>query len=171
MEQTTLVAEKKERRYLTAEDECTADQNNLVNVKLADGSELLHLEPRRLFPVSAPQNYITLLDEEGTEIAVIRKIADLSDASAEAIRRSLDDYYLVPTIRKLLKQEEKYGILRWTVLTERGEVSFDIRNRMHDIRRLPDGRIRVRDSNDNRYIINGEDSLDAHSRAMLIENM
>lgn len=160
-----------QRIYLSKEDIVRPGMNNLVNVTLATGEQWADLEPRRLFPVSAPVQYITFLDEEGTERCVARALQELSEESRSVVVQSLADYYLVPTIRKILRKEEKYGILHWVVMTERGERAFDIRNRNHDIRMLPDGRVRVRDSNDNRYIIESVESLDTHSRALLIEDL
>ena len=48
---------------------------------------------------------------------------------------------------------------------------FDIRNRNHDIRVYSDGRVRVRDSDDNRYIISDYRTLDKHSRHQLIADL
>ena len=159
------------RVYLTNCDRITKDENNLVNVVYSSGEKADHLEPRRLFPVSFPDKYITFLDENGTEICVARSIGDLDCDSAKVLKDSLDDYYLVPVITRIIRTETKYGILRWTVETDRGVRSFDIRNRSHDIRSLPDGTIRVRDSNDNRYNIKGIESLDSHSRSLLIADL
>ena len=46
----------------------------LVDVELSDGTTFEKLEPRRLFPVSDQNRYIALLDENGTEQAIIRDI-------------------------------------------------------------------------------------------------
>ena len=160
-----------ERIYLTKNDKVEKDENNLVNITLADGIELLHIEPRRLFPVNDHERYITLQNEDGVEVAMIRSISDLSEDSQKVIRASLEDYYLVPKILKIISVVEKYGTLRWTVETERGIKSFDIRNRNHDIRVYRDGRVRVRDSDDNRYTIDDYNALDAHSRSLMIADL
>ena len=156
------------RIYLTSEDKISICENNLIDLTLASGEEFTRLEPRRLFPVSREEEYITLLDENGVEIAVIRSVADLCERSREAIHQSLDDYYLIPHITKIISKAEKYGTLRWTVETDRGIKSFDIRNRNHDIRVYKDGKVRVRDADDNRYTIDDYRKLDAASRAKLL---
>ncbi len=160
-----------ERIYVTSADKITANENNLVNLALSDGREFFALEPRRLFPVSNGNKYITLLDEEGVEMAQIRDLGDLDGESRRVIAASLEDYYLVPTITKILAVSEKYGTLRWTVETDRGIKSFDIRNRNHDIKVYSDGRVRVRDSDDNRYTIADYRALDAHSRVLMIADL
>ena len=156
------------RIYLTKKDNVTECENNLVTLTLEDGTVHDRLEPRRLFPISRESEYITLLDESGVEVAVIRAIKDLNESSAAAIKFGLDDYYLIPHITKIISKQEKYGTLRWTVETDRGIKSFDIRNRNHDIRVYKDGKVRVRDSDDNRYTIDDYRKLDPASRAKLL---
>ena len=159
------------RIYVTEKDNVVRDENNLVNLQLADGTLYNSLEPRRLFPVSHADEYITLLNTEGVEVAIIKSISALNDESERVIRESLDDYYLVPHIKRIISSEEKYGTLRWTVETERGIKNFDIRNRNHDIKVFKDGKVRVRDSDDNRYVIDDYKKLDAHSRSKLIADL
>ena len=161
------------RIYLTKNDKIETYENHLVKLTLAadkgaDAGELVGLEPRRLFPVSNPDSYITLLDEDGKERAVIRSYEDLDAESVAVVKQSLKDYYLVPKILRIISKAEKYGTLRWTVETDRGIIAFDIRNRNHDIHVMRSGFVRVRDANDNRYVIEDCNKLDRHSYALLI---
>ena len=160
-----------ERIYLTNKDKITVNENNLVNLTLQNGVVYEKLEPRRLFPASRIDEYITLLDEEGKEVAVIRKLGDIDAESKEIIEYSLNDYYLVPHITRILTVTEKYGTLHWCVETDRGIHEFDIRNRNHDVKVYSDGRVRVRDSDDNRYIVTDYRKLDKHSRNQLIADL
>ena len=160
-----------DRKYLTREDSVIVAENNLVHLSLADGTAFENLEPRRLFPVNRPNEYITLLDAEGVERAVIRSLDELSPESAKVVRESLEDYYLVPQITRIISAVEKYGNLHWSVETDRGMKEFDIRNRNSDIRIYSDGRVRVRDSDDNRYVIDDWQLLDKHSKALLVADM
>lgn len=156
------------RIYVTGEDRIIPSENNLVDLILADGRVITRLEPRRLFPVSRESEYITLLGEGGAEAAIIKKLSELDADSREVISESLMDFYLVPHILKILSKVEKYGTLRWTVETDRGIKSFDIRNRNHDIRVYKNGAVRVRDSDDNRYTIDNYHNLDPQSKARLL---
>ena len=159
------------RIYLSASDTLSVYENNLVTLTLTDGRVIDELEPRRLFPVSRLDEYVTLLDKDGKEVAVIRKISDLNLASREVLEYSLNDYYLVPHITRILSVTEKYGTLHWSVETDRGFKEFDIRNRNHDVKVYPDGRVRVRDSDDNRYVISNYQALDKHSKSQLIADL
>ena len=159
------------RFYITSDDKITVNENNLVNVLRSNGELFEKLEPRRLFPVSKIDSYITLLDTDGKEVAIIRKMSDLNKDSFEVVEYSLNDYYLVPHIKRIVSITEKNGKIHWSVDTERGYKEFDIRNRNHDIRVYPDGRVRVRDSDDNRYVIDDYRALDKHSRSQLIADL
>ena len=100
-----------ERIYITKKDKITVNENNLVNLALQNGEVFEKLEPRRLFPVSRIDEYITLLDTDGVEVAVIRKMTDLDSESKEVVEYSLNDYYLVPRILKILSISEKNGTI------------------------------------------------------------
>lgn len=138
-----------------------------VDAEFYDGKRIENLEPRRLFPVSGMTRYITLLDEDGKEQAIIRNIDTLMPESKKVIEACLREYYLIPKIKRLIDSTEKYGILKWTVETDRGMCSFEIRNRHSDIKMLYDGRVLVRDSNDNRYENPDYRTLDKHSMVLL----
>ncbi len=155
------------RIYITASDIIEKSENNLVNLTLHSGEKFENLEPRRLFPVHKRKSYITLLSPDG-EVALIRDLYDLTDEGQRIITESLEDYYLVPVIKKIISTADKYGTLRWTVETDRGVHSFDIRNRNHDIKVYKSGEVRIRDADDNRYIIEDYKKLDPSSRAKLI---
>ena len=160
-----------ERIYVTKKDKITVNENNLVNLSLQNGEIFEKLEPRRLFPVSRIDEYITLLDTDGKEVAVIRKMTDLDAESKEVIEYSLNDYYLVPHITRIVSITEKNGKIHWIVETDRGYKEFDVRNRNHDVRVYSDSRVRVRDSDDNRYIISDYRTLDAHSKRQAVADL
>ena len=48
-----------------------------VDMELYDGRKFENLEPHRLFPLSGLGKYITLLDGEGIERAIIRDLRTL----------------------------------------------------------------------------------------------
>lgn len=166
-----MSVEIKKHIFVDKADRITPNENNLVNLSLSGEETFEKLEPRRLFPVSRTEGFITLLDTDGNETAIIRNLKDLDPKSLDVIETSLNDYYLVPYITAILSVTEKYGTLHWKVETNRGIKEFDIRNRNHDIRIYDDGCVRVRDSDDNRYIISDYRSLDRHSRNQLIGDL
>jgi hypothetical protein len=140
----------------------------LVRLILKDGTVLEDLEPRRLFPFSEPDMYITLLDNKEKEIGFVRDLTELDDASRRVLEECFEEYYMIPQITQLLESVDKFGSLNWVVNTDRGQVAFQIRNRHSDIKQLgTSGRVIIRDSNDNRYEIRDYRELDAHSKHLL----
>jgi hypothetical protein len=135
-----------------------------LDVELYSGERFESVEARRLFPTTGPNKYITLLDENGKETAVIRDLDTLMPESAAAVRESLEEYYLIPRIRTITKVESKPGGCYIHAETDRGPCFFKVQSRQQDIKVLFDFRVLIRDSNDNRYEIPDYRVLDRKSR-------
>lgn len=56
----------------------TTVPQNLLHITLSDGQTWDNVEARRLFPMNDPWHYISLLNEENEEVAMIRDIQALS---------------------------------------------------------------------------------------------
>lgn len=139
-----------------------------VRLTLKDGTVYEDLEPRMLFPLTNQTMYITLLNKEEREVALVRDMKELDEDSIRALQDCFAEYYMIPRITRLVSCEDKFGKLKWVVDTDRGRVEFSIQNRHSDIKLLyGTGRVLVRDSNDNRYEIVDYTKLDAHSNALL----
>ena len=91
----------------------------LVDMEYYGGETVKRLEPHRLFPISGGDRYITLLDEDGIERAIIRDLSTLLPESQAVIREALAEYYLIPKITRVNDATERYGI-KWWVETDRG---------------------------------------------------
>lgn len=140
----------------------------LVRLRMKDGSVWEDLEPRRLFPLTNQDMYITLLNREEKEVGFVRDLSELDEASREALQECFKEFYMIPKILRLLECEDKFGSLKWKVETDHGTVTFRIRNRHSDIKHLHGTkRIIIRDANDNRYEIPDYTAMDAHSNRLL----
>ena len=139
----------------------------LVDMELFDGRKFENLEPRRLFPMSGLKKYITLLDEEGIEQAIIRDLETIPHKDREVIEDCLREYYLIPKVTKINSCVEKFGLLTVDVETERGHAVIEIRNVLHGLKLLYGTRVLFRDTNDNRYEIPDLRELDKRSRSMI----
>lgn len=139
----------------------------LVDMELIDGRKFENLEPRRLFPLSGLKKYITLLDEEGIEKAIIRDLETIPRKDREIIEDCLREYYLIPKVTKINNCVEKFGLLTVDVETERGHAVIEIRNVLHGLKLLYGTRVLFRDTNDNRYEIPDLRELDKRSRSMI----
>ena len=162
---------KLELRYIdSTEARITQNDGILVDVEFYDG-KLTGLEPRRLFPVSGLEKYITLLDQDGIEKAIVRDMAQLLPESREALQSSLNEYYMIPRIRRFVHMKEQFKIWMWTVETDRGEYTFEVRDHNNSVKQLFDGRVLIRDANDNRYEIQDVEAMDSRSQRMIMPNL
>lgn len=146
----------------------TQSNDIFLNVEFYfSGQKYEDIEARRLFPKSGAAKYIMLMTHTGENIAVIRDIACLDEDSAAAVKHSLDEYYMIPKIKRFIKMSEKFCIWMWTVETDHGIITFEIRNHTASVKPLYDGRVLIKDANDNRYEIPDIKKLDKRSQAML----
>ena len=140
----------------------------LVRLIKNDGTVIEDLEPRRLFPFTNHTQYISLLDKKEKEIAFVSDLNELDADSRRALQECFSEYYMIPKITSLVDCYDRFGKIKWTVETDRGTISFTIRNRHSDIKRLyPTNRIIIRDSNDNRYEIVDYTKMDRRSIYLL----
>ena len=139
----------------------------LLDVTLTDGKTLEKLEPRRLFPISDKRRYIALLDDGGTEQAVIRDLSVLPEAQQKIIEDCLLEYYLVPKITCIRDCHERFDGITLFTDTDHGPANIEIRVLNHGLRMADQYRALIRDVNDNRYEIPDVSRLDKHSRQIL----
>lgn len=139
----------------------------LVDMELFDGRRFENLEPRRLFPLSGLEKYITLLDGEGIERGIIRDLRTIPPRDREIIEDCLREYYLIPKVSRINNCTEKFGMISLDVETERGNAVIEIRNVLHGMKLLYGIRVLLRDTNDNRYEIPDLRQLDKRSRSLI----
>ena len=140
----------------------------LIRLIMKDGTVYEDLEPRRLFPVTNQNMYITLLNKDEREVGFVRDLNEIDEESRKALEDCFHEYYLIPRISRVIACEDKFGTLKWTVDTDRGEITFQIRNRHSDIKHLyGTDRVIIRDTNDNRYESPDLTKMDSHSNRLL----
>ena len=138
-----------------------------VRIEKANGEVVSDLQPKRLFPFTRPNHYITLLEGAENmpkkEAAVITDLEELDEESRKAVEDCFEEFYMIPRITRVVDTIFKFGSLRWIVETDRGPIEFRIRNMNSDIKMLDGKRMLIRDSNDNRYEIPDINALDKKS--------
>ncbi len=147
-----------------------------LNVWLPDDTEYKDVEPRRFFPISDEFKYVSLVhmveDAKGKtqeeEILIIKDLNNMDEASRKAVIDALDGYYMIPRISDILEFKKVGDDLQWTVASDRGVITFDIRDKYNSIKQLPDGRILVRDASDNRYEIPDYTTISKRSKNLLL---
>ena len=137
-----------------------------LEAELPDGSVHAPVEPVRTFPLTQPNQYISLLDAHQNELGLIEDINQLQQADRTILREELEKCYFMPKITKIHALEGRFGVTQWDAETEVGSVSFDLRSR-NDITSLDGGRVLIKDVDGNRYEIANYHQLDPKSVALL----
>ncbi len=117
----------------------------------------------RCFPFETPDEYISVLNKDGREYAMIRNLNELPQESQDIIRSELDRKYLCPIISKIKSLKEKLDYSFWEVETDRGDLSFSMHDTYRNIARVGNGMLIITDVDGNRYRINDVAELDRKS--------
>ena len=151
-------------RYLDAAD-LTFTRAEVGTARLEVRNEACHLRivVRRLMPLSNPDSYISLAADEDTEIGILVNPSELAPESQKILLEELDKRYFTPTIQKVYRVKEQFGIHEWEVETERGRVTFSVRGLNQNIKQVPPARLFVTDVRGNRYDIPDYRQLDEQS--------
>ncbi len=101
---------------------------NKIKIKCRDGALILKMDgqcvkiapPRRAIPLSAPDEFIVLSDEDGKEIGIIRHLDDLEPDSRQLLAEELYEMYRATIIERVLsiKRDPISGLIRWAVEVE-----------------------------------------------------
>ncbi len=117
----------------------------------------------RCFPFETPDEYISVLNKDGREYAMIRDLSEMPDEAQEIIRAELDRKYLCPTVTRIKSLKEKLGYSFWEVETDKGDMSFSMHDTYRNIARVGDGMLIISDVDGNRYRIDDVAALDRKS--------
>jgi hypothetical protein len=125
----------------------------------------------RAFPLSDPDRYWGLLDEDGKDIGVIIDPSGLDPASRTAAEEELERRYFIPVIQRVIKAQDDHGSLIWEVETDRGPRTFTVRNMKDSIVELGGGRLLLVDVDGNRYEVPDMSRLDARSYDLILRSL
>jgi hypothetical protein len=144
-----------------------ATRDRFGKVNLFDGErEFEEVRVTRAFPHSAPDLFISIAASDGKEIGMLEDLAQVSPASAQAIRNELELVYFSPRIQRIDKVTQNYGATSWWVQTDRGEHTIQVKER-GDIRWLSGTKVVMTDVHGVRYEIENITALDEDSRTRL----
>jgi len=137
-----------------------------VVLTLPDGVEHVGIEAVRSFPASDPDRFVSLLDAEGREVFWIDDLSALPADLRRTLEGELTRRHFLPTIVRILQVKGQIQPTEWEVETDRGPVRFTLKSD-EDVRRMPDGRVVIADSQGVRYAVRSLESLDPASRKWL----
>lgn len=132
----------------------------------SDGREFVDVEPSRGFPISDPENRISIRDHRGREIRWIERLSDLPADVRAVLETDLRRREFVPIVKRIVHMTAFTEPSEWDVETDRGRVQFLLGNE-EDVHRLDGHRAVIIDTHGIRYLIPDTRRLDGHSRRIL----
>ncbi len=139
------------------------DQRGRLVATDANGNRYTGLLPMRLFPMTDPENWISVFDEHGNEVCCLAAIAVLDKTSAQALRSALSASEFVPVIERVVQISSNDPPCRWEVETDHGNTEFII-NDEKDLRRISQWSVLIVDARGVRYSVPDVRKLNAYGR-------
>lgn len=120
----------------------------------------------RAYPISAPDEGVSLLGADGHELAWIANLQGLSATNRSLIESELAVREFMPRISRIDAVSSYATPSTWTVQTDRGATELILKAEDH-IRRLTHTTLLITDSQGISFLVDDVDSLDKHSRKLL----
>ena len=131
-----------------------------------DGVRHEKLRPVRLFPLTDPQHWVALVDENGREAVCIEDLSILDAFQRTLLEAALTRRDFVPVIRRVIAIKRATEGHDWHVETDRGQTVFRIETD-ESIQSLGGTRLVIIDKAGTRYLIPDLAALDPESRRKL----
>lgn len=134
---------------------------------LADGTEHVGVTPVRAFPVSAPQEGLSLVAAEGQELLWFDAMDEIPAEARALIEQDLVAREFLPTITRIVSVSSFSTPSTWRVETDRGPAALVLKGE-EDIRRLAERiHLRISASDGVQFRIADATRLDRASRKLL----
>lgn len=135
---------------------------------LIDGEGMRHVGvlPVRAFPLSAPDDGLSLVGSDGRELVWVDRVDALPESARALLAQELAARDFAPTLLKLHKVSS-FGVpSTWSIATDRGETHFVLKAE-EDIRRLDGGALLIASAHGVQFRIPDVKALDRGSRKLL----
>jgi len=124
------------------------------------------VSPVRAFPIQSPLEGISLVTNDGREVAWIDRLSDLEQAKRELILGELEGREFMPEIQNIQSVSSFALPCTWRVSTDRGDTEFVLKGD-EDIRRIGASSLLISDNHGIQFLIRDMFGLDRHSRKIL----
>ena len=119
------------------------------------------------FPFETREGFICVQNEEKEEIGMIRSLSDLEREEAELLKNEIEKKYFAPRILKIRKLTERFGNTYWDCDTDKGPLSFTVKDTHRSLIRAGEDRLFVVDHDGCRYEIESVSGMDKKSHSKI----
>jgi len=148
----------------------TRNPGGTLDITLDQGRVVDNVYCVRLFPLTDPKNYISVVrkqDNQASEIGIIKNLKQLSLHDQTLVLEDLSFRYFVPEIRDITRVTHLHGMYEMDVITERGGRQFYVRNARENVHTTENGLIIITDVENCRYKITALAKLPPKAQAEL----
>lgn len=142
------------------------DAQGRLAVRLADGTTHAGVVAVRAFPISAPEDGLSLVDTDGHELLWIARPSELPEGERALLVEELANREFMPEIGGIRAVSGFITPCTWEVSTDRGDTRFVLPSE-DAIRRLSRSTLLIGDSHGIHYLVRDIASLDRASRKLL----
>jgi hypothetical protein len=132
----------------------------------SDGAVFNGINLVRAFPISAPDEGLSIISKEGHELAWIASLIDMPAQIKELIKAELVQREFMPIIQRINQVSSFATPSTWNVVTDKGNTQLTLKAE-DQIWRLKNNRLLITDKNGVNFMINNIEQLDKHSRKLL----
>jgi hypothetical protein len=154
------------RHYQPQSHKLALNQNGELEYTDEQGVNHQGVMPVRAFPINAPGEGVSLVGNDGHELAWIASLTELAKPEKNLIEQFLAKREFTPLIERIEAVSSFATPCNWTVRTDRGATSFVLKGE-EDIRRLKDRGLLITDSHGVTYHVTDMLLLDRASRRLL----
>jgi hypothetical protein len=151
---------------MTTDFQLERDAHGRLVLTDAGGVRHVAVQPVRAFPLSAPDEGLSLVSAEGVELAWIDRPETLPTTQRAMLDEELAQREFVPVILRLRSVSTFSTPSTWEVDTDRGPTRLVLKGE-DDIRRLPAGALLIADRQGLPFFVKDRFALDRGSRRLL----
>ena len=144
--------------------------NGFLRLKLKDGTQYEMVECMPLFPLSNPNEFISVSVRKDTgteEIGIIIKLKALSKEQRTLVKHEIEFRYFSPEILNIEKITSKYGVDQWDVKTDKGKKTFLVQDVKENVIIRESGLIVITDIDKCKYQVSDFRELPAKAKQEL----
>jgi hypothetical protein len=132
----------------------------------SDGTVFDSINLVRAFPISAPDEGLSIISNDGHELAWIPSLVEIPAQIKELIEAELMQREFMPVIQRINQVSSFATPSIWNVMTDKGNTQLTLKAE-DQVWRLKNNRILITDKNGVNFMINNLEQLDKHSRKLL----
>jgi len=132
----------------------------------ADGTVANNVYPVRAFPIAAPEEGISIIDKEGSELVWIPDLAELPTETKAIIQAELALREFMPLIHRINHVSSFATPSIWDVDTDKGSTQLTLKGE-DQIWRIKGNKLLITDKHSVNFMIKDVEQLDKHSRKLL----